>query len=86
MFTLTIETSGTIGAARFDREVEILGEFQTKEEALSALERKYDALGNAQKSRAIPRGELKWLSEECFVARTDSRGYRAMETFSVRQI
>ena len=83
MFQLILETTGKIGAATFDHEREVIGEFPTKEEALEALQRKYATLEAAQHSKAIPSTKMAWTTPTTFTTTTNTRHYHTTEIFSV---
>ena len=83
MFQLILKTTGKIGAATFDHEREVIGEFPTKEEALEALQRKYATLEAAQHSKAIPSTKMAWTTPTTFTILTATRHYHTTEIFSV---
>lgn len=71
MFKLTKEDTGQIGAWYPDHEKSTLATFNTKEEALVALKRHYDAILHNEQHVTHYGSVFTWHGSDCFIVETD---------------
>ena len=71
MFKLTKEDTGQIGFWYPDHEKTSLATFNTKEEALAALKRHYEAILHNEQRVTHYGSVFTWQGEDCFTVETD---------------